>query len=416
MHQNAPSQSPAGRTILIYVSNLLPWSETFIREQVRALRRWRAILVGIHRMHQLPLDGLDIHMLQPKHPSLVDGLRWKFAALSARLPRSAGSLLRKQAASLIHAHFGVEGIKAWPIAQALDVPLLITLHGYDINIKREWWEAGHGGRAMRSYPARLLRLSAEPRVHFIAVSDAVRRRAMAFGLPEDKISVRYIGIDTARFTPAGRPVIEREPRVLFVGRLVEKKGCEFLIRAFAKVQAEVPKARLVIVGDGPLRDPLQRLAQDLSFSVQFRGPLSSADISEELHLAKVFCLPSITAANGDAEGFGLVLLEAQASAVPVVTSALGGAVEGMRDGVTGFAFRERDVATLASHLIRLLTDNDVAASLAAAGPKFVAEKLDLLRCTADLEALYDSVLANDRTALMAHGSTLEYGMRGNASI
>lgn len=358
-----------------------------------------------------------MRLLRPEQPNVIDRVRWKLSDARAALPRSAASPLAEDHASLVHAHFGVEGVKVWPIAQALDLPMLITLHGYDINIKREWWEAGNGGRAMRSYPTRLLRLAAERRVHFIAVSEAVRRRAISFGIPEEKISVHYIGVDTSKFAPGGRPIAERERRVLFVGRLVEKKGCEYLIRAFATVGEEVPDARLVIVGDGPLRDPLQRLAQALNVRAEFRGALSSAGVSQELHAAKVFCLPSVRAANGDAEGFGLVLLEAQASAVPVATSALGGSTEGIQDGITGFSFRERDVARLALHLIRILTDNALATSLAAAGPTFVAEKLDLLRCTADLEALYDSVLAQHRKAAWtAHSSILSCGMRVNASI
>ena len=85
----------------------------------------------------------------------------------------------------------------------------------------------------------------------------------------------------------------------------------------------------------------------------------------------------------------MVLLESQASGVPVVTSALGGNTEGIQEGITGFAFRERDVSALAARLIDLITDDRAAVIFAAAGPKFVAEKFDLLRCTHDLETLYD---------------------------
>jgi glycosyltransferase involved in cell wall biosynthesis len=136
---------------------------------------------------------------------------------------------------LLHAHFGVDAITAWPVAKALDLPMIVTLHGYDINICRKWWEAGYGGRVMRKYPSRLLDLAKEPRVRFIAVSEAVRRRAMSYGIPAEKLRVHYIGVDTKKFAPGDRSVVERERRVLFVGRLVEKKGYEYLIRASALV-------------------------------------------------------------------------------------------------------------------------------------------------------------------------------------
>jgi glycosyltransferase involved in cell wall biosynthesis len=269
----------------------------------------------------------------------------------------------------------------------------VTLHGYDINIDPKWWEAGHGGLAMRSYPARLLELAQRPLVHFVAVSNAIRLRAVSFGIPENKITVHYTGVDTSKFSPGGRPLIERDRRVLFIGRLVEKKGCEYLIRAFAKVQDTVPNALLVIVGDGPLREPLRKLTQKMRVHIQFLGALSSADVAKELALARVFILPSVTAKNGDAEGFGMVILEAQASGVPVVTSALGGAEEGISEGITGFAFRERDEKTLSAQIIRLLTDDTLAATFSAAGPRFVAERFELSQCTERLEALYDRLEA-----------------------
>ncbi len=383
------------KTVLVYATNLLPWSETFIREQMLALRRWRGLLIGMRQLHQLSLSGLDTCVLRPEEPNFIDRLRWKLSKSLGTIPASTIRRLQRERPSLLHAHFGVEAVKAWPIAKALDLPMLVTLHGYDINIDREWWEAGQGGDAARNYPIRLLELAKHPRVRFIAVSEVIRHRAISYGIPEGKIALQYIGVDTSQFVPGGRPIIERALRVLFVGRLVEKKGCEYLIRAFAKVQEAVPDARLVIVGDGELREPLRQLAEELEVRAEFRGSLPSTDVRQELRLARVLCLPSVTAANGDAEGFGIVLLESQASGVPVVTSAMGGATEGIRNGITGFAFRERDVSTLSTRLIRLLTDHATATSFAAAGPEFVAENFDLRQCTEGLEALYDKVLAGD---------------------
>jgi glycosyltransferase involved in cell wall biosynthesis len=242
---------------------------------------------------------------------------------------------------------------------------------------------------MREYPALLLELARHPRVRFIAVSHAIRQCAIAFGIPEDKLSVHYIGVDPRKFTPNGLPVTRRERRVLFVGRLVEKKGCEYLLRAFAQTQVAVPDASLIVVGAGPLLGPLRQLAGQLRVRAEFRGALSSREVQKELSLARAFCLPSIIAANGDAEGLGMALLEAQASGVPVVTSAAGGAEEGIENGRTGFRFREKDIVALAGHLTTLLTDDATASAMAAAGPRFVADKFDCLQCTKALESHYD---------------------------
>ena len=384
-------------TVLVYRSSLLSLSETFISEQLGALRRWKGILIGLRQLAQLPLDGIDIRTLRGHPPTLLERVRWKIHGWLGMIPRSAAARLEAEGASLLHVHFGVDAVEAWPIAKALELPMLVTLHGYDMSIDRAWWETGKGGRRMRTYPARLLELAQQPRVRFIAVSDAIRQRAMSWGIPESRISVCYIGIDCTKFTPFGLPIADRQRRILFVGRLEEKKGCEYLIRAFAKVQASVSDASLIIIGDGTLRDHLQKLALELGVHAEFRGSLSNLDVRHELSLARAFCLPSVRAGNGDAEGLPIVLLEAQASAIPVVTSASGGTMEAIKHGVTGLAVPERDVDALAGALTTLLTDDAVATSMSSAGPAFVAGSFDIRSCTEHLEAAYDAIVLLDRT-------------------
>lgn len=382
--------TPAKKTVLVYRNELLPISETFIKEQILALEDWRAVLVGRRLLHQLALDDLDVRIIDPQR-TIADRLFWKVGKLVGIMPPAATRALRSEEARLVHAHFATDALDAWPIARALGLPLLVTLHGYDVNTHREWWEAGNGGARMRLYPRRLLRLAVQPRVRFLAVSEALRQRAIEFGIPASKVDVSHIGIDTSRFVPGGLPIAQRPPRVLFVGRLVEKKGCRYLIEAMARVQREIPAAELVVVGDGPLRQELDTLALRSGVRATFRGALSSTDVKRELDGSRIFCLPSITASNGDAEGFGLVLLEAQASGVPVVTSALGGATEGICEGFTGFSFAEKDVEALARILTGLLNDDKILTQMAKCGAGYVATEFDLVRCTTRLELQYDAI-------------------------
>lgn len=377
------------KKVLIYKTDLLNLSETFVREQAQACREWTPVFAGMQRVKGLSLDDFDVTLLAdtPRH---MHGLA---ARLLRRLhlphPRHVLRLARLRPA-LIHVHFGTDAVDLWPAARCLGVPMVVTLHGYDIMTYEHVWRSIGGARGR--YPQRLVAMSRSPRVHFIAVSDAIRQRAIECGLPAERVVIKHIGIDVGKFQHAGKPVAEREPHILFVGRLVEKKGIRYLIDAYAKLMQHVPAAMLTIVGDGPLRAELEAHARQLNVEPRFVGNRTPEQLRTHLAEARAFCLPSVRAANGDAEGFGMVLLEAQACGVPVVTSAMGGAQEGIIDGVTGFAFAERDVVALAAALEKLLTDDALAAHMSTAARRFVEDRFDLARCTHTLEQYYDEIM------------------------
>lgn len=377
------------RKVIIYRSQLLALSETFIRQQALALRHWHPVLVGERRLDDgLDLDGLDVRLLRNPSNRLAD-FHYRLCRF-ARLPHHPTiRKLQKIGARLVHVHFGTDAVDIWPNVRALRLPMVVTLHGFDINIYREWWEAGHGGKRQRNYPRHLLQLAREPTVRFIAVSKAIRTRAIEYGIPAEKVIVRHIGVDINSFQPEAVPIVKRRKRVLFVGRLVEKKGTVYLIHAFAIVQSRIPDAEVVIAGDGPLRADMERLATKLNISARFLGAISNDVVKQEMDKARIFCLPSVLASNGDAEGFGMVILEAQACALPVVTSARGGASEGIVEGKTGFRFIEGDSAMLAERLITLLEDVAMLSRMSVAATEFIRHNFDLRRCTQDLEKYYD---------------------------
>jgi glycosyltransferase involved in cell wall biosynthesis len=175
------------------------------------------------------------------------------------------------------------------------------------------------------------------------------------GCPHRRV-VRYTGIDIQQFQPGPMPIAERRRRVLFIGRLVEMKGCAF-IDAFQDIARSIPDAELVVVGDGPLRGDLEAVARKLGVRVDFVGEVTQDVVKRHLNEARVLCLPSITASNGNFESFGMVLSEAQACGVPVGTSALGGR-EAVDEGVTGFLFPERDVGTRVRRVCDILGNNE----------------------------------------------------------
>ncbi len=379
------------KNVLIYRRRLLPYSETFIKAQAESLTEWEYTFLGRELCDDLPIDKTKVRLF----PSAGKGFFNKLASLFSQSVKKQTEQfiesLRAEAFDVFHVHFATDAVNVAYIAEALNIPMVVTLHGFDINTYKEFWESGSKGDKKKQYPQRLLALAQRPNIYFIAVSEAIKQRAIEFGIPEHLITVKYIGIDLSKFKAPNYNL--ESQNILFVGRMVEKKGAQVLIKAFAKVHANMPSARLTMVGDGEQLLSNQQLAKELSVPVEFVGAKSSDEVVAYLNNSRVFCLPSITAASGDAEGMGMVILEAQACGVPVVTSARGGATEGIVHGETGFAFAEGDVDALSEYLMRVLKDNELACAMSKAGIKLMAERFDIKACTQALEAYYEAIVS-----------------------
>ena len=374
------------KKVIIFRNDLLSRSETFIKEQARFLGNWKPMLVGYGRVKDgLDLGGLEVQIIPGVAAKAIGRYALRLRQLLGRPHPPTVAAFRGADADLVHAHFGTDATDIWPSVKAAGLPMVVTLHGYDINIHREWWEAGHGGIHRCLYPRRLLRMARKPAVHFIAVSQAIKRRAIEYGIPEDKITVCYIGVDTERFKPGGLPVDQRSKRILFVGRMVEKKAPLLLVRAFSEVRKHVPDAELVMIGDGPLLKDARQLARELDVPVEFMGAQHSDAVLAQLHLARVFCLPSITAGNGDAEGLPISILEAQACDIPVVTSAKGG-LDGILDEVTGRIFVEGHLPSLIDALVTAIQGQGQNTPNKARA--FCEERHDIVSNTSRLTQLY----------------------------
>tara|TARA_R110002049_G_scaffold242974_1_gene416757 strand:- start:2691 stop:3569 length:879 start_codon:yes stop_codon:yes gene_type:complete len=289
----------------------------------------------------------------------------------------------------VHAHFGTDATIIWPSVKAAGLPMLVTLHGFDINIHREWWESGHGGLRGRVYPRRLLEMAQDPAVHFIAVSNAVKECAIKYGIPENKVTVSYIGVDTDRFQPAGLPIEKRKNRILFVGRMVEKKAPLIMIYAHSKIFDEIPDAELVMIGSGPLLPAAKQLASRLGSNVTFLGACNSDQVLSELHKARIFCLPSITSENGDAEGLPISILEAMSCGVPTITSARG-AADAIQNRTNGVLTKEGSISDLSINAVKILKDISLSTSLSRTAASTINQRFDIKHCTHSLQGIYNA--------------------------
>jgi phosphatidyl-myo-inositol dimannoside synthase len=216
------------------------------------------------------------------------------------------------------------------------------------------------------------------------VSRYTRRRfAAAFG-PDAALEHLPPGVDIDRFAPdpvaraelRARYGLGERPVVVCLSRLVPRKGQDMLIRALPVIRQRIPGAALVIVGGGPYRSSLQRLAHryGVSAHVVFTGGVPSAELPAHHALADVFAMPCRTRGAGlDVEGLGLVYLEASATGVPVIAGRSGGAPETVCDGETGVVVDGWDVGAISAAVSDLLADPDRAARMGAAGRRWVVD-------------------------------------------
>ena len=361
--------------ILIFKETILPRSETFILAQMQAMRRLSARLIGLE---EVPA-GLPL----PSKPLVLCQGHGGAAGLRAKIYRKSGiapifhARARREKPALLHAHFASGGLTAIPLAKSLCVPLLVTLHGSDVTVN--WASA----RSMR-------RLGREAAL-FLCVSHFIRDRAIASGLPEKKLHVHYIGVDLQQFQAPLRDATGAG--VLFVGRLVEKKGCAYLLRAMASVQQTYPDCLLTIIGDGPSRGSLESDARELGVSCRFLGAQPSSIVRQYLQATRIFCVPSVTAANGDSEGLGIVFAEAQAMGIPVVSTLHGGIPEVVANGRTGLLVSERDPQALAAAIASLLGDASLWKQFRHNARAHIEQIFDLAKQTAELETIYQDVMA-----------------------
>jgi colanic acid/amylovoran biosynthesis glycosyltransferase len=362
------------RKVLVFKETLLPPSETFILAQTKALIEYAPLLAGLERAHP--------SLALPREPLLLSDYGVSISDLRAKLYRRTGAApffhqkAKRALPDLVHAHFASGGRSALPLARSLGVPLLVTLHGADVTVRS-------------SQPEIYKRLGEQASL-FLCVSEFVRQSALAAGFPSHKLLVHYIGIDREVFSLPNAREVSRG--VLFVGRLVEKKGCEYLLRAMQVVQQAHPQCELTVIGDGPLRAALETLARELKIRFQFRGIQPPAVIREALQKTHIFCVPSVTAANGDSEGLGIVFAEAQAMGVPVVSTAHGGIPEIVLDGVTGLLVPERNHRALADALSRLLADQELWQRFHLAALERIKRNFDLKTQTALLENIYTGII------------------------
>jgi colanic acid/amylovoran biosynthesis glycosyltransferase len=361
---------------------LPPWGRTWLPGAERPVPNMRRLLAA------LPALARSILLAPRVAVKALNPAEYGYAAASLSTLYRVSALLRGRGRyDLAHAHFGPVANNVRFVRELWRVPLVVSFHGYDVGA----WPRDKGDAVY----SRLFRTADI----VTANSRYTRDRLEALGCPLGKIRILHMGLNLARFcfrerTPPANGCVE----ILSVGRLVEKKGFEYSIRAVARLREAHPGIHYSIVGDGPLGEHLRDLACELGVQdvVSFLSAGGETFVRQKMDEAHIFVAPSITAENGDVEGQGLVLQEAQACGLPVLATDHNGFPEGMLPSRSGFLVPERDVDALAERLSYMIERGVQWGEWGRAGRRHVEEHYDIRTLSRQLEGVYEQAAARYR--------------------
>ena len=351
---------------------IAPWLVDLLH-RLRARGHEVEVLASSYRgLGDQNVDGIPVHRFR-YFPARWERLtheetapdRMRRSLLNAVMPlffliggmRRAWALARERRYDIVHVHWPMPmALLGWAAQRGRPMPMVTTFYGIELR----WVQS------RLPFLRWLVRRAARSSAQAVAISSYTARELRKFvDIPIEVIPY------TAELPPAApiAPTAERGERsILFVGRLIERKGVAHLIRALGTVRRDAP-ARLVIVGDGPERAKLEQVANETRVAqyVDFRGRVSDDALRLAYASADAFVLPSVLDARQDTEGLGVVLLEAMNYGVPVIASDIGGITDIVQHEKTGLLVPPGDEAALASALSRVLTDSTFGRTLGAAG-------------------------------------------------
>jgi len=366
-------------------------SETFIESHIERLRGGKAVLYNF--FPEYTFNGRQIRCFFTRRPLLRKLKRLLPAFIYGKIEsRSYSSSLvvrdflwaffQQQRVNCILAEYGFNGVDICPVARELGIPLVVHFHGHDAH--REPDVAVYRDRfpAMFKYAHSI-----------ISVSNLMTEKLIQLGAPPEKIVYNPYGAREYFFDvqPDYRPVL------IAVGRFADIKAPYLTVAAFREVCRHNADARLVMIGDGPLLECCRSLARtwNIHQRIEFTGPLNHQQFLPRLSQARAFVQHSVTTSYGDAEGTPNSILEAQAAALPVISTRHAGINEAVVSGTTGLLVDERDVDGMAQAMLQLLGNESFARKLGTAARDHIRRNYSIQR---HIDVLQQCVDAATETA------------------
>ncbi len=328
------------KTVAIFRNQLFKNSESFITNQADSIKKFKCVYVGRKVLNKTNRD--NVISLESVVSSNVRTKEFWNAIFRDSYAYSL--LLKNTQIDIIHAHFAIDSLYGLSIAKKLNIPIITTLHGFDVTTKKL--------DLIKSLSPAWINycfFSSKLKEHgdmFLCVSDFIKEKALSAGFPESKLKTHYIGIDVENITPIADA--ERDKSILHIARLVEKKGTLTIISAVGLIKDHLNGYKIKIIGDGPLYQKIKDKINEMQLNehIELMGEVKHHEVMQMISSTSMLLVPSVTAKNGDSEGLPTVILEASANKVPVIGTLHAGIPEAIIDGETGFLVEEHDAKML----------------------------------------------------------------------
>lgn len=277
---------------------------------------------------------------------------------------------------VVHVHFGDNAVRIEKLLKRHTKKIVVTFHGYDAH----YFEAPF-----------YKNLQSLTNIQFTVNTHFLKDKLIHLGFPESKIKILHAGFDMTYFKPDSKP--HDTFNLLFVGRLIELKAPLLAIKITeCVVKRGYTNVHLSIVGDGEDYDKCLAYVnlKNLHHAISMHGSANQDEIKEIMSKTDVFLFPGIIDKQGRCETQGLVAQEAQAMAIPVLVSDVGGTKEGMVHNQTGYVVKSQDIEAFADAVIKLINHPEKCKEMGEAGRRFVLSKYDIAILGEQLLTMYQS--------------------------
>jgi len=363
------------KKVLHYKTNYLNKSETFIDRLVRNHKTFKPEVLCYRKKSFT--DGLTVHSPAESRFSVLPNV--VSFHLNTTLPYYK-KIVRESGPDVIHAHFGYDAAKLMNLALREDIPLVVSFYGADVSRlpsefrwKKRYKKLAHAGS------------------HFIAATSYMKNQLIDLGFPPEKISIVRFGVDLDNSDYIENHLDPK--KMMMVGRMVEKKGFEYAIRAVNELNKNNYKAELDIFGFGPLMNSLVRLRNNLGLKncIHFHGfqPIEKILKAHQSH--SLLLAPSVTAKDGDMEGLPNTILEAMAKGTPVVATNHAAIPEVIENNRTGFLVEERNIDSLSGKLMEILSGTYQLDKIRQNARNLIEKEYCVERMVNEVESIYQNV-------------------------